>query len=128
MTATQLRRVFVKEFVGYGNHGRAPGRKAFARLVHRFDASGGVTGRGQTEEDRRTALTDENIRRVEEYFTNNEKNSIRTAAEDLDLCYSTIWTILRKSLHWKPYRPLKVNRLTDKNREDRLAFVRWFQQ
>lgn len=128
MGPTQLRRAFIKEFVGAENHAKAPHRKAFLRLVKRFDESGGITGRAKTLEDRRTALTEENIQRVEDYFTNNEKNSIRTASEDLDLCYSTIWTILRKSLHWKAYRPLKVNRLTDKNREDRLAFVRWFKQ
>ena len=126
MTATQLRRAFVIEFLGAENHAKAPHRRAFQRLVQRFDASGGVTGRAKTEEDRRTTVTNENIRRVEEYFTANEKVSLRDAAADLDLSYTMIWKILRKCLKWKAYRPLKVNRLTEKNKEDRLEFVRWF--
>ena len=39
---------------------------------------------------------------------------------------STIWRILKKHLKWKPYRLVKVNRLTERNKEDRLHFCRWF--
>ena len=62
---------------------------------------------------------------MEEYFTNNERNSIRTASDDLNLSFHTIWFILRKCLHWRAYRPHKVNRLTERNKEDRLTFAHW---
>jgi hypothetical protein len=125
LSASQLRHAFVIEFLGAENHKKAPKQYAFSRLVKRFDETGGVTGRTKTDEARRTAVTEENIQRVEEYFTENKKNSIREASDDLDLTYSTIWTILRKSLKWKAYKPLKVNRLTEKNRADRVAFAQW---
>ena len=55
--------------------------------------SGGVTGWGKTDEDRRTAVIEENIHRVEEYLTQNKKISLREATVDLDLCYVTILNI-----------------------------------
>lgn len=85
LSPTELRRAFVKHFLGYENHRKAPDRNAFSRLVERFDETGGVTGKGQTEEQRRTSITAENIARVEEYFGDNEKNSIRTAVEGVSL-------------------------------------------
>ena len=124
-TPNQLRRAFITEFLGDQNHKKAPGRNAFYRLIQRFSETGGVTGKGKADEDRRTAVTEENIQIVEDYFTQNEKKNIREASDDLDLCYSTIWTILRKSLKWKAYKPLKVNRLTESNKSDRVAFARW---
>ena len=61
--------------------------------------SGGVTGWGKTDEDRRTAVIEENIHRVEEYFTQNKQASLQEATIDLELCYITIWNILQK--FWK---------------------------
>ena len=125
LTPSQLRRAFITEFLGAENHKKAPKRYAFSRLVQRFSETGGVTGRSKTDEDRRTAVTEENIKIVEDYFTENEKKSIREASDDLGLTFSTIWTILRKSLKWKAYKPLKVNRLTENNKSDRVAFAHW---
>ena len=71
------------------------------------------------------AVAEENIWRVEDYFTNNVKTSIRTAADDLNLTFSTIWVIMRKQLKWRAYRPIKVKRLTNQNKLDRLAFAQW---
>jgi len=126
MTATHLRRAYIVQFLGTRNHRDAPHRKAFQRLIKRFEESGGVTGRGPLDEQRRTAVTEENIGAVEAYFTDDPKSSIRNAADDLDLTYCTIWTILRKSLKWKAYRPTKVNRLTEANKAARVQFCQWF--
>ena len=76
-------------------------------------------------EDRRTAVTPENIKRVDDYFTADTKSSIRTASFDLGLPFGTIWSILRRELKWKAYRPTRVNRLTPKNKQDRLTFSHW---
>ena len=55
-------------------------------------------------------------------FTANEKSSIRGAIFELDFTFGTICQILRKELRQKAYRPTRVNRLTDKNKEDRVTF------
>ena len=126
MTPTQIRRAFINEFLRPTNkQHEAPPRYAFLRIIKRFDESGGVTGRGKTQEDRRTAVTPENIKRIDEFFTANPKSSIRNASNDLDLPFGTIWNILRRELKWKAYRPTRVNRLTPKNKEDRLTFSHW---
>ena len=48
---------------------------------------------GKTDEDRGTAVIEEDIHRVEEYFTKNKKASLREPTVDLELCYVTIWNI-----------------------------------
>ena len=126
---TALRRAFIIQFLDKDEgYKKAPHPKAFSRLIERFDQTGGVTGKGKTKEQRMIAVTEENIHRVEEYFTENERKSIRDACHDLNLTFGTIWQILRRNLKWKAYRPLKVNRLTDRNKEDRLTFVRWLME
>ena len=57
MTATQLRRAFIGEFLAPHAHAQAPHRRAFQRLVKRFDESGDITGRAKSDEARRTAVT-----------------------------------------------------------------------
>ena len=69
-----------------------------AGVFNGFDESAGVTGKAKKEKEKTTAVAvaEENIWRVEDYFTNNVKTSIRTAADDLNLTFSTVWLILRK--------------------------------
>ena len=119
-----LRRAFIKEFLDKNSHQQAPGRKAFQRLIDRFKESGGVTGR--SKEPVATVVTAENIARVETYFEQNPKKHIRDAALDLDISAMSVWRILRLRLKWKPYRPIRVNKLTEKNMEDRCDFSNWF--
>ena len=91
MTPIQIRRAYTKEFLRpQGRQNKAPSLKAFSRLIARFDESGGVTGRGKTKEEAQFAVTPENIAKVEEYFFNNPRNSIRLASFDLQLSFTTI--------------------------------------
>ena len=124
LSPTQLRRAFIKQFLKYEDHREAPHRNAFKRLVKRFTDTGGVTGR--SKEPEATIVTKENIARVEEYFEQNPKNHIRDAAFDLDIGVTSIWRILRLQLKWKPYRPIRVNKLTEQNMADRRDFSEWF--
>ncbi len=71
------------------------------------------------------AITEKNIKIIKEYFTKNENKSIHKGSYALDLNYSTIWTILRKSLKWKAYKPLKVNRLMESNMSNRVTVACW---
>ena len=45
---------------------------------------------------------------------------------EMDLSVTTVWRILRQERKWKPYKPVWVNHLTEKNKLDRMAFSRWF--
>ena len=121
---TQLRRAFVQKFLMYTDHRKAPKSYAFKRLVNRFQETGGTTGRCKDPEE--TAVTPENIARVEEFFTDNPKSHISDAVVELELSHTTIWRILRLRLKWKPYKPLRVNMLSEQNKTDRVEFCRWF--
>ena len=116
LTPTQLCRAFILEFKTKNSHKDAPKRQSFQRLVDRFKESGGVTGRSKETEE--TVVTAENIARVETYFEQNPKNHVRDAAFDLEISATSVWKILRLRLKWKPYRPIRVNMLTEKNKED----------
>ena len=49
---TEIRQDFIKEsFWPQGKQFEAPHRNSFYRIIKRFEDSGGVTGRSQTEED-----------------------------------------------------------------------------
>ena len=39
--------------------------------------------------------------------------------------FGTIWTILRKDLHWRPYRFKRVQQLSPANMEARVDFCHW---
>ena len=86
--------------------------------------TGGVTGRAGGAEA--SAITPENIARVEIFFTDNPKSHIREAAFELELSVTTVWRVLRLRLQWKPYKPLRVNMLSEKNMQDRVEFCHWF--
>ena len=106
MTPIQIRWAYIKEFLRpQGRQNKAPSLKAFLRLMARFDESGGETGRGKTKEEAQFAVTPENIAKVEEYFSDNPRNSMCLASFDLQLSFTTIWNILRKELKWRAYRP-----------------------
>ena len=120
----QLRRAFIKERRSRNNPHKVPDRKAFQRLVLRFQETGGVTGRCREPEE--TVVTPKNIARVEDFFTENPKSHIADAVVELQLSHTSIWRILRLRLKWKPYKPLRVNMLSEKNQADRVEFCRWF--
>ena len=110
MTPTSIRRAFIKEFLcPIARQHDAPDHYAFLQIIKRFDESGGVTGRGRTREEARTHVTPAKTKRVEEFFTANEKSGIRGASFELDLIFGKIWRILRKELRQKAYRPTCFN-------------------
>ena len=123
-TPTQLRRLYETTFKIHPFY--IPSANAFARVVKRFDRTGGVTGVHIGSNP--FVSTPENVSRTEAYFTANPTASIPKASRDLDIAVTSLWFILRKKLHWKPYRYKKVHRLTPQNEEARLDFCRWVLQ
>ena len=56
---------------------------AFFQLVPWFGETRGVTEKGKTNEDQRIVVTEEKMKIIKDYFTDNEKKSIREASDDL---------------------------------------------
>ena len=83
-------------------------------------------GKGKTDEDRRIVVTEENMKIIKDYFTENENKSIREASNDLgSLSSHNLDHSAQKpqGVKWKAYTymPLKVNRLTESNMSGRVA-------
>jgi len=70
-----------------------------------------------------TAITEENIQRVKDYFQQNPRSSIRQAAPVLNLSYSTVQRILTKKIEFYPYKVSIHQPLADFDRERRVEFA-----
>ena len=100
------------------NERNVPGRKVFHRLIERFETVGAVlllTTPGQAP------TPDVDVSRGKTFSEDNPDSHVRGAAERLGLSFGKVWTILRKKLNWKPYRPHLATALSPGNMEPRLA-------
>ena len=122
---SDVRRAFRLKFFPK-NPRYVPDLKAFKRLVQRFETSGAtrpLTPRG------RTAETAEEVERVKTFFQAHPDAHVRKASQDLGMSFGKVWTILRKKLHWKPYRPILTTVLSADNMASRLeACTFWLSQ
>ena len=123
-TPNELRRNFILHFK-IKKHHKVPHPTAFQRLVRRFGETGGVTGACKPDEFRFTARTPENVQKVKDLFEESPMTSLREATEKLQLSFGNVWRIMRKGLHWKPYKLHMTNRLTTDNCLKREIFCRW---
>ncbi|GFV30106.1 DUF4817 domain-containing protein [Trichonephila clavipes] len=76
---------------------------------------------------RRTVCTEEAIATVERSIEEDPNESIRHRAEELDLCPSTLWKILRKDLGLRAYKIQLVQELKPNDHQARRRFVEWAQ-
>ncbi|GFV54078.1 DUF4817 domain-containing protein [Trichonephila clavipes] len=74
---------------------------------------------------RRTVRTD--IATVERSIDEYTNESIRHRAQELDLCPSTLWKILRKDLSLRAYKTQLVQELKPNDHQARRRFVEWAQ-
>ena len=118
----ELRREFIINFKKTNKHS-VPKARAFKRVLQRFGVSGGTTGMKAVPVF--AARTPENVAKVAAFFEEDYRRSISEAVNELNLAFSTIWRILRKDLHWKPYRFKRVQKLSPNNREARVSFSQW---
>ena len=106
---------------------KIPSQKQFTRVHNRFLAAGSV---GQQKPGGRpvSKTTEENIALVKEMVVNNPRMSIRDISKEVDMSYKTTWKIMRKELSLYPYKPKKVQPLTQAHKNQRIAFSDWISQ
>ncbi|GFV51711.1 DUF4817 domain-containing protein [Trichonephila clavipes] len=76
---------------------------------------------------RRTVRTEEAIATVERSIEEDPNESIRHRAQELDLCPSTLWKILRKDLGLRAYKIQLVQELKPNDHQAKRRFVEWAQ-
>lgn len=74
-----------------------------------------------------TVRTEEAIAAVERSIEEDPNESIRHRAQELDLCPSTLWKILRKDLGLRAYKIQLVQDLKPNDHQVRRRFVEWAQ-
>lgn len=52
----------------------------------------------------RPRVSEENVQRVRDAFVRSPKKSVRKASRELAMPVMTVWKVLRKRLHMRPYR------------------------
>lgn len=114
---SKVRRAFRMAFFPT-NPRKVPKLTAFHRVVDRFKTDASVRPKISPGSP---PMSDDDIRRVKSFFTRNKKAHIRQAVQDLNLSFGTVWTILRKKLQWKAFRPHLAQILSAANKESRLA-------
>ncbi|GFV80703.1 DUF4817 domain-containing protein [Trichonephila clavipes] len=75
----------------------------------------------------RTVRTEEATATVERSIEEDPNESIRHRAQELDLCPSTLWKILRKDLGLRAYKIQLVQELKPYDHQARRRFVEWAQ-
>ncbi|KAJ6648705.1 hypothetical protein Bhyg_03936 [Pseudolycoriella hygida] len=68
----------------------------------------GVSGR------QADVVTPENIEIVKEEFSNNPRQSLKLASQGLQISKTSIHVMLRKKLHWKPYKTQKRHKIPER--------------
>ena len=112
-----VRRAFGTKFFPK-NPRKVPKQMIFQRVIDRFLQSASVrpaipAGAPPTSED--------DLKKVKDFLEANPKAHIREMVAPLEMSYGQIWTILRKKLKLRPYRPHLAQVLSPANMESRLA-------
>ena len=107
----------------YGVHNR-PSEQAIRRTVDRFRTTYSLED-AITPARRRNVRTEENIAAVNESVEEDPNLSIRRRSQELGLCPSTTWKILRKDLGLHPYKIQLVQELKPRDHYMRRSFADW---
>jgi hypothetical protein len=98
-------------------------------MVKKFEITGFLkvqSGRGQKP------VPQDKIEEVATVIVDREQDSIadtssaRGVARNLDMPYSTVWKILRKIIHFYPYKISQVKELHNNDHDKRLSFALTF--
>ena len=114
-----VRRAFRNKFFPE-NPRQVPALMAFSRLISRFEKDAAIRPQAPSGTSP-TYDRKQDCQKVKMFFRNKKKAHIREASQTLNMSVGKIWTILRKDLGWKPYRPITVQMLNPNNMEARLA-------
>jgi len=107
----------------YGVHNR-PSEQAIRRTVDRFRTTYSLED-AITPVRRRNVRTEDNIAAVNESVEEDPNLSIRRRSQELGLCPSTTWKILRKDLGLHPYKIQLVQELKPRDHYMRRSFADW---
>ena len=107
----------------YGRHNR-PTEQAIQAIVTKFQTSFTLLDINPPTRIHRVR-TEENIAAVSASVVKDREMSIRRRSQQLGLCYSTTWKILRKNLGVKPYKIQLVQELKPNDLPQRRVFLEW---
>lgn len=107
----------------YGVHNR-PSERLIRRTIDRFRNTFTVTNNVHPVR-RRTVRTEEAVAAVQESIKDDSNQSIRRRSQQLGLCPSTLWKILRKDLGLKAFKIQFVQELKPNDHRMRCQFGEW---
>jgi hypothetical protein len=102
-------------------------RRQFSRVVERFLATGSVQQKKPSGRPL-AVVTDENAEIVDKLIESDPRISIRQICSKINLSVGSVWTILRRKLKMLPYKPKKVQPLTQAHKDQRVNFCDWISQ
>ena len=76
----------------------------------------------QRKSPERPRATEEQVERIHDAFENSRRKSTHRANCQLEIPCTTIWRVLKRRLHMKPYKLRFVQALTNDNREMQITF------
>ena len=102
---------------------------AFKRLVDRFQMTGNISPAKPQGRSATPGELVEKVRQLVKPFQEKRQSiSASTIAKHLQTSTTTVWRILRKKLHWKPYRPHVGVPLAAAHKTGRREFSEWLLQ
>lgn len=107
----------------YGTHNR-PSEQLIRRTIDRFLTTFTLLDNIHPERAR-TVRTSETVAAMNESVTEDPNLSIRRRAQEMNLCPSTTWKILRKDLGLREYKIQLVHKLEPDDHPRRRAFAEW---
>ena len=99
---------------------------ALKRRIERFEQSGGHSR--HKSPPGRDPTSQEDISALENFFLANKKSHLAEASRELNMAKFKIWTILRKILNWKAYKPHASHILSQAHMNMRLECAKEFAQ
>lgn len=109
----------------FGRHNR-PAESVIRATMDRFRTTFTLVDNAHPQR-RRTVRTEDAIVAVEQSIEEDPNESIRHRAQQLELCPSTLWKILRKDLGLRAYKIQLVQELKPNDHRARRTFGEWAQ-
>lgn len=103
-----------------------PCPKTILRLQEKFLRDGSILNCYKGKSGRPTTQrTPENIAKVKSVVNGDPKKSIRKIAQEVGTSHSTVRRIMRKDLELFPYKVTVHHKLSENDKHQRVAFVKW---
>lgn len=112
---------------GFYNAQNRPSELAIRRIVNNFRTTFSLHDNPRTTR-RRNVRTEKNIAAVNDSVIEDHEMSIRRRSQEVGLCPSTIWKIMRKDLCLYPYKIQLVQELKPNDHSSRRDLAKWAQE